>query len=202
MSTYTTSNKITVDTVAITSGTSTGSIPNYATVTIPNYATPTFVYTYDTTASTDTTTTTSTKSKEPTFTWVKEYVPNKVYGFKIDNSKKIIKTVCDDSDEFNLEYAFFLAIAKHLYSSTLTFEGVLEKARQLSYNKQYVKIVKDGIKLFKLLKNEEEKKQKYDKEQKAIKKRRTEKKRRRHEARLEKQKELIKQAILESKNEY
>lgn len=201
MLTYSTSNAITGST-AITGGAYTDcSVFSSSTGTIhapiDNYATQTYYYT----TNPDATSNKSNKSNEPEFTYVKEYVPNKVYGFKINNDKNFIKTVCDDSDEFNLEFAFFLALAKYLYSSSYTFEGVLEKARELSLQKKYVKIVKEGIKLFKLLKKEEEKKEKYDKEQKQIRKNRNAKAKRRREAKLEKQKNLIKQAIIESKYE-
>lgn len=45
------------------------------------------------------------------FKTITEYVPNKVYGFTFYNGQEI-KTVCDEEDEFNLEFAFYLAIAK------------------------------------------------------------------------------------------
>lgn len=86
-------------------------------------------------------------------TWfysIKEYVPNKVYGFTFPYSwqKSEYKTICADEDEFNLEFAFFLAYAKYLNTNELTTEGYVDIARTLSYNKRNLKKVKNGIKLF------------------------------------------------------
>lgn len=101
-----------------------------------------------------------------TFEHVKEIVPERVYQFTFKDGKKI-KTVREENDSFDFEYMFYLAIAKTMYSKDYTFEGVLEKSYQLQYTKKYAKAVKDGIRLFKKLKEEEEKK----KELEAIKKR-------------------------------
>lgn len=86
-------------------------------------------------------------------TWfysIKEYVPFKVYGFTFPYSwqKNEYKTICADEDEFNLEFAFFLAYAKYLNTHKLTTEGYVDIARTLSYNKNNLKKVKNGIKLF------------------------------------------------------
>lgn len=86
-------------------------------------------------------------------TWfysIKEYVPNKVYGFTFLYSwqKSEYKTICADEDTFDLEFAFFLAYAKYLHTNELTTEGYVDIARTLSYNKKNLKKVKNGIKLF------------------------------------------------------
>lgn len=86
-------------------------------------------------------------------TWfysIKEYVPNKVYGFTFPYSwqKSEYKTICADEDTFDLEFAFFLAYAKYLHTNELTTEGYVDIARTLSYNKRNLKKVKNGIKLF------------------------------------------------------
>lgn len=118
-------------------------------------------------------------------TWfysIKEYVPNKVYGFTFPYSyqKNEYKTICADEDEFNLEFAFFLAYAKYLNNNELTTEGYVDIARTLSYNKRNLKKVKNGIKLFYKLKERDaieeqikaEKKHRHDKlVQKKIEKR-------------------------------
>lgn len=136
------------------------------------------------------------------FKKVIEYVPNKVYKF-IFNDKTEVKTICDESDTFDLEYAFFLALAKKLYSNKLTFEGVLAKVQELQYSKYYCKLVKNGIKLFFKQKEEENKKQ-LEKEQKERQhKRLIEKKKKRDARRAEQAKEnlidTIQQAIARSK---
>lgn len=85
-------------------------------------------------------------------TWfysIKEYVPNKVYGFVFHTiAKQEYKTICADEDTFDLEFAFFLAYAKYLNHNQLTPEGYVNIARTLSYNKRNIKRVKNGIKLF------------------------------------------------------
>lgn len=108
------------------------------------------------------------------FTNVKEYIPNKVYGFIIKTNPsyfpyetdKEIKTICDESDIFSLEKAFFIALAKYKYQSTLTPEGIVKQAEIMQYNKSDVKTVQNGMKLFKLLQEKEV----YDKEQERLKK--------------------------------
>lgn len=81
---------------------------------------------------------------------IKEYVPNKVYGFTFPYGQKKdeYKTICADEDTFNLEFAFFLAYAKYLNDGKLTTEGYVDIARTLSYNKNNLKKVQNGIKLF------------------------------------------------------
>ena len=96
---------------------------------------------------------------------------------------------------------FYLALAKKLYSKTLTFEGVLNKIYQLQYEKKYVKLVKKGIKLFNKLQKEKIEKE----EQEALKKRQHEKYvRKKEEAKKrkeDKQIAIIAKAIRLSKEE-
>lgn len=119
------------------------------------------------------------KSKT-SFSEIKEYVPNKVYGFKFGRKGKEYKTICSDEDTFSLEFAFFLALAKWFSVTNLTAEGYVYQAKQLSYNKNWIKDVKNGIKLFHKLQEKEaleeqikaEKKHRHDKlVQKKIEKR-------------------------------
>lgn len=99
------------------------------------------------------------------FSNIKEYVPNKVYEFTIkDNFSRepfTCKTICDDNDEFNLEMAFYIALSKKEYPR-LTPEGHVYYANLMKYDKKYIKIVKHGMQLFKLLQEEEE----YNKQEK------------------------------------
>ena len=93
------------------------------------------------------------------FTDIKEYVPNKVYEFTITTQyshAKKIKTVCDENDEFSLEKAFFIALAKYYYQKALTPEGIVKQAETMMCTYTYIKTVRDGMKLFKLLKEKEE----------------------------------------------
>lgn len=139
-------------------------------------------------------------------TWfysIKEYVPFKVYGFTFPYSwqKNEYKTICADEDEFNLEFAFFLAYAKYLNTNQLTTEGYVDIARTLSYNKNNLKKVKNGIKLFHKLQERDaleeqikaEKKRRHDK----LVQKKIEKKNRKKDEQIK----IIKTAIKASKYE-
>ena len=134
------------------------------------------------------------------FKSVKEIVPEKVYEFTFNDNTKI-KTIREENDPFNLEYMFYLALAKKLYSKDYTFEGVLMKAVELQFVKSTVKTVKKGIQIFKKAQEEKAKKE----EQEAIKKRQHEKYiRKKKEAKARKrnnQINIIAEAIRLSKEE-
>lgn len=98
-----------------------------------------------------------------------------VVGFTFSDGTKI-KTICSEEDTFSLEYACYLAYAKKLFGKILTFEGVLTKAIELSYQKQYVKLVREAIKNYNKKLKEEEKKKKEEQEKKEIKARQQAKK--------------------------
>ncbi len=93
-----------------------------------------------------------------------EHVPNKVYEFIFYDGTKI-KTICSELDTFDLEYAFYLAYAKKIYKNSFTLEGILLQVPFLKTDKQVIKIVKNGMKLFK---DKQEKKRK-EQEEKEIK---------------------------------
>lgn len=139
-------------------------------------------------------------------TWfysIKEYVPNKVYGFTFPYSwkQKEYKTICAEEDTFDLEFAFFLAYAKYLHTSNeLTTEGYVDIARTLRYSKKNLKNVKNGIKLFHKLQERDvleeqiktEKKHRHDK---LVQKKIAKKERKKYE-----QYEIIRAAIEDSKS--
>ena len=160
--------KNSLSSIPVTTGSITATIGNIATTT--------------TTASPLTYTTTSTSTSDypqsrtikysdissPSFTFnikdsnefkkVEELVPFKVYRFTFaDNT--VIKTICRNEDPFDLEYAFYLALAKKKCSKNYTFEGVLHKAEEFRYEKYYAKIVRKGMKLFRNQQLEEAKKE-------------------------------------------
>lgn len=112
------------------------------------------------------------KKKDIYFKKVIQRNPGKVYEFVFQDNTHI-KTVCaeEDLDIFNLKYAFFLALAKYLYKDKYTFIGILNKIPDLMQQKKYIKIVKEGMKLFKEQQKEKEKKEAKEKELKEIKKR-------------------------------
>lgn len=121
---------------------------------------------------------------------IKQHVPNKVYTFTFADKTKI-KTICSDEDVFDLEYAFYLALSKKLFSKELTFEGILRMVEEIRCQKYYVNLVKKGIKLFNKNK-EEERKKKEEQENKAQQHRKyIEKKKKQKERRLERQAEIL-----------
>ena len=73
--------------------------------------------------------------------------PNKVMRFTFAD-KTVIKTVCNEEDDFDLEYAFYIAYAKKMYGKDYTIEGIEHKAEELSYQKKFVKYVKNGMKVY------------------------------------------------------
>lgn len=133
-----------------------------------------------------------------------EYKKNKVYKFVFEDNKEV-KTICDDEDIFSLEFAFYLALAKKIYGKELTSIGLMKKAEELSYQKYYAKLVDKGMKLFKALKEDEEKKKEKEKLKKEQYKRLIEKKKKRDKRLEERGKEniinLITEAIKRSKEE-
>lgn len=108
------------------------------------------------------------------FTNVKEYVPGKVYEFSLKRTSPSfdqdikIKTICDENDEFSLDFAFLLALVKAIYKGYYTPEGYVQKAKEYQYAKDAIKQVKYGKKLFTLLQEKED----WEEEQKELKKER------------------------------
>lgn len=100
-------------------------------------------------------------------------VPNKVVEvFFVDGKEKMI---CHEEDTFDLRNCLFIAIAKHLYKSEYTLEGIEYKVNELKYLKKYVKIVDSALKAY--YKKEEDKKKQKEAEEaaKALAKRKKEK---------------------------
>lgn len=134
-----------------------------------------------------------------------QIVPNKVYKF-IFNDDTEIKTVCDKEDEefFDLEYAFFLALAKKKFSKTHTLSGVMRMANELKDSKRYDKIVKKGLKLFKKQQKEKIKEKEEENRKKEQHKKYIQKKKDRDHRQAEKAKEnlynIIRAAIEDAKN--
>lgn len=83
----------------------------------------------------------------PTFLKVEQVCPGKVLKFYLSNGQ-VIKTVCHENDNFSLEFAFFLALAKDRYQHLLTNEGIYRQIENMKYEKAVLKSVKNGIKLF------------------------------------------------------
>lgn len=128
-------------------------------------------------------------------------VKNKVLivYFKDGKSEKM---VCHEQDSFDLHKGLYLAIAKHLYKNIYTLEGVEKKAEELSYTKEYIKIVKKAIKNHEISEREKTEyinKLKTEKEMIHKKKMKADKEKR--ERRIEIQKEAYLRAMREFKEE-
>ena len=144
------------------------------------------------------------KKKDIYFKKVIQRNPNRVYEFIFQDNTHV-KTICAEEDLkiFNLKYAFFLALAKYLYKDKYTFMGILNKIPDLMQQKKYIKIVKEGMKLFREQQKEKEELEKKEKRNKEIQKNHYLKNQKRKKAQKEKEnnilKEIIKEAINESK---
>lgn len=92
---------------------------------------------------------------------------NKVVEVTFADGQKI-KTICDDESEFSLEFALYLSLAKRLYSDKYTSEGVWKKAQDLKYEKYFVKLVQDGLKMYKKEQKEKEEAEKRAEEERQI----------------------------------
>ena len=131
------------------------------------------------------------------FKEVIEHVPMKVYEFEFWDGKHI-KTIRQEGDPFDFDYAFYLAAAKHIWAKELTFEGVLRKADELRTCKKWVKRVKIAKREF-LKKEEAEFKAREEKARvKEQHKKYIEKKKRRDERRVAQANEGLKQVIMEA----
>jgi len=140
--------------------------------------------------------------KKTVFSYIKEYAPEKVYGFKFFGIRdKEYKTICADEDTFSLPFAFALAYAKWEAGDILTIQGVIQRANDYFDFKRQTKEIKNGMKLFRKLQEKEaleeqikaEKKHRHDK----LVAKKTEKKKRAKQT----QYEIIKSAIKDSKFE-
>lgn len=131
------------------------------------------------------------------FKKVIEHVPCKVYEFEFWDGKHI-KTIRQENDSFDFDYAFYLAAAKHMWGKELTLEGVLKKADELRTIKKWVKRVKVAKRRF--FKNQEaELKAKERKEQaKEQHKKYIEKKKRRDERRATQMQDSLQKLITEA----
>ena len=113
-------------------------------------------------------------------------VPNKVLRFTFKYGTQI-KTICNDEDVFDFDFAIYLAYSKLINSDKFTKEGVEYKAHEMKYQKRWVKKVKEAKKLFRKQETERIKKEKEEKERAAIRKRQAEKKARKKKERKERE---------------
>lgn len=126
-------------------------------------------------------------------------VPNKVVEIEFYDGKE--KMICHESDTFDLKKCCFIAIAKRLYKKEYTYEGIEYMAKQLMYQKKYVKIVDKALKDYKKKMDELDKRAKKEEEMKIVHARQVEKKRRYKERRTQRYREDMINLIADSINE-
>lgn len=104
------------------------------------------------------------------------YRSDEILDFDILKKNKVVrvlftdslyeKMVCHEEDTFDLRQCLYIAIAKHLYKDTYTFEGIEWKAKEISYQKRYVKMVDKVIAHYKTDMANAEKMRKVEEEKK------------------------------------
>lgn len=121
-------------------------------------------------------------------------VPNKVLRFTFKYGTQI-KTICNNEDVFDFDFAIYLAYSKLINSNTFTKEGIECKAHEMKYQKRWVKKVKEAKKLFKEQETERIKQEEEEKERAAIRKRQAEKKARKKKERKERELKALAEKI-------
>lgn len=104
------------------------------------------------------------------------YRSDEILDFDVVKENKVVrvlfkdslyeKMVCHEEDTFDLRQCLYIAIAKHLYKDTYTFEGIEYKAKEISYQKRYVKMVDKAIANYKAAKAKKEKMLKVEEDKK------------------------------------
>lgn len=121
-------------------------------------------------------------------------VPDKVLRFTFKYGTQI-KTICNDEDVFDFDFAIYLAYSKLINSDKFTKEGIEHMAHEMTYQKKWVKKVKEAKKLFKQQETERIKQEKEEKERAAARKRQAEKKARKKKERKERELKALAEKI-------
>lgn len=137
------------------------------------------------------------KIKSPNITDIHILKYNKVVEVSFADGGKE-KMVRHEDDKFDLRKCCFIAIAKHLYKETYTFEGIEYMAGQLMYQKKYVKIVDKALKEDAKKRLDMLRKAREEKELAKIKKNRERKRQRRLEKKRLERKDFLVEAIVEA----
>ena len=133
-------------------------------------------------------------SIEPEIVKIEILVPNKVLRFTFKHGTQI-KTVCNEEDTFDFDFAIYLAYSKLVNKDRCTKEGIEYRAHRMKYWKLWVKKVKEAKKLFKEQETERIKKEKEEKERAAARKRQAEKKARKKKERKERELKALAEKI-------
>lgn len=133
-------------------------------------------------------------SVEPEIVKIEILVPNKVLRFTFKHGTQI-KTVCNEEDTFNFDFAIYLAYSKLVNKDRCTKEGIEYRAHRMKYWKLWANKVKEAKKLFKQQETERIKKEKEEKEHAAARKRQAEKKARKKKERKERELKALAEKI-------
>lgn len=130
----------------------------------------------------------------PEIVKIEVLVPDKVLRFTFKYGTQI-KTVCNDEDTFDFDFAIYLAYSKLVNKDICTKEGIEYRAHYMKYWKLWADKVKKAKKLFKQQETEKIKQEKEEKERAAIRKRQAEKKARKKKERKEKELKALAEKI-------
>lgn len=133
-------------------------------------------------------------SVEPEIVKIEILVPNKVLRFTFKHGTQI-KTVCNEEDTFDFDFAIYLAYSKLVNRDRCTKEGIEYRAHRMKYWKLWAKKVKEAKKLFKEQETERIKKEREEKERAAARKRQAEKKARKKKERKERELKALAEKI-------
>jgi hypothetical protein len=131
---------------------------------------------------------------EPEIVKIEILVPNKVLRFTFKHGTQI-KTVCNEEDAFDFDFAIYLAYSKLVNKDRCTKEGIEYRAHRMKYWKLWAKKVKEAKKLFKEQEAKRIKKEKEEKERAAARKRQAEKKARKKKERKKRELKALAEKI-------
>ena len=127
-------------------------------------------------------------------------VPDKVVEVIFNDDSKE-KMICHEDDTFDLKDACFIAISKHLYRDTYTFDGIEHMANEMKYQKKYVKMVDKAVKNYKKKIDEIGKAKREEEEERIIRERQRLKRRKQKERRAQRHREILVDMLADSINE-
>ena len=125
------------------------------------------------------------------FNKIEEVVPERVLNVEIERGITTRigyegKIICDERDVFSIEYALYLALAKCDYGHLYTPEGIEKKAKELKYEKKYVKRINQAMKMLAAMEELKKENEEYEALIESRRKKRWERKQRQTDRRAEK----------------
>ena len=121
---------------------------------------------------------------ESGFDRIEEVVPNKVVKATYNGVE--YKMTCDSRDNYSIEDALYLAIAKYNWSNIYTSKGIEKKAKEMKLQKYYANVVSKAMKMFAAMKELKKENEEYEALIESRRKKRWERKQRQMDRRVEK----------------